>query len=183
MKRLSRIFWIALDFTDRNQTERWVSNLMVLNVHSDRLKEAYRLAELFSESQGRSCLLDSDVVYAVIARPRSLIGLVCASLGLSSDVVKDGILNRSYPATPYLKECVEKIAVKYFSRHPGFLEMVQPEHLLFVLSKTRGFQEFLEKLNIDSITFVSEMYRKSGKDIFDFPKEWGELKGEREQEG
>ena len=139
-----------------------------LVVKCDRLLEVYRIAEEKRMSENRSVVLESDIVYAILARPKSVIGITSKKLGLSPELLETGIANHHYPQIPFSAN-IERLAIEYFSKLPGILEMVLPEHLLFVLSRTSSFTACLEKLGIDPALFVSELYRRSGKNIFDFP--------------
>ncbi|XZE43467.1 hypothetical protein SH467x_003029 [Pirellulaceae bacterium SH467] len=141
---------------------------MTLSIRSDRLVEVFKIAADNCKLDNRTVLLESDVSLAILAIPKSVIGITCTKLGLTPDMLRSGIANNYYPAIPY-SEKMEKLAIQHFSKLPGVLEMALPEHLLFVLSRTKSFSFCIERLGIEPVMFVSELYRRSGKNIDDFP--------------
>lgn len=146
---------------------------MTLSIKCDRLVEVYKIAENNCKLENRTVLLESDVVYAILAMPKSVVGITCRKLGLTAEMLKTGVVKNYYPSTPF-SEKIERLAIEYFSKLPGVLEMALPEHLLFVLSRTKSFNFCIEKLGLEPVMFVSELYRRSGKNIEDFSddQEW-----------
>lgn len=173
MRHCSKICLTASICTDQipHKKEPEMEKLVVA---SDRLLEIYRIAEENCTSANRNTLLESDVVYAILAKPKSVVGITCNKLGLPPEMLKLGIERQYYPSVPYRATNIEGLAARYFSKLPNVLEMVLPEHVLFVLSRSGSFIECLDQLGLDSSLFASELYRRSGKDVDDYPdrSEW-----------
>ena len=136
------------------------------------LSLAIATGQKYRLSNGCPEFLESHFMYGAISCPNSSVQYISERLGLTEQLLGDGIQLQFYREVAYT-ELIERKAVALFLGNQQLL-LLDVMHVFLTICLAASFSEFLERSGIDAKDFVFEFYHLTGHaEIFEMANRLG----------